>query len=414
MPMRSRLLLAPLVGLLAGVLVLTAAPAYAADPPDGGNGAGYATEAEREADPGRTAQRTDCPQVEIRGRGYGHGAGMSQYGAKARAEAGHRHPRILRFYYPNTEGGRRAGAMKVLITADTTKDVHVLARPGLKLRRRADGKVWHLPQVRPNAKRWRIIPRSGGSRVVVKFKRPNQAWRVFRRFSGTAEFTARGRPIALRTPSGLTRYRGTLRAAELNTVNLLSLENYLKGVVPHEMPALWHPQAVRAQAVAARSYAARERADRRKRYFHVYDDTRSQVYGGFDAEHSAANAAVRDTARRVRLYDGYPAFTQFSASNGGWVVGRPSVPYLNNRRDGFDDYPAWTVCVTSEEISNAWPAIGRFRRIRIVDCDGHGDWGSCGGRVTRVRIAGSDGVVRPGGDQVRGRLGLKSSWFRFR
>ena len=36
----------------------------------------------------------------------------------------------------------------------------------------------------------------------------------------------------------------------------LPLEEYLRGVVPREMPALWETEALKAQAVCARSYAA--------------------------------------------------------------------------------------------------------------------------------------------------------------
>ena len=38
--------------------------------------------------------------ISIKGRGYGHGVGLSQYGAKKRAEAGQTYEEILQFYYP--------------------------------------------------------------------------------------------------------------------------------------------------------------------------------------------------------------------------------------------------------------------------------------------------------------------------
>ena len=43
----------------------------------------------------------------------------------------------------------------------------------------------------------------------------------------------------------------------INVVNELSLETYLRGVVPVEMPSTWPGPALKAQAIAARSYAAR-------------------------------------------------------------------------------------------------------------------------------------------------------------
>src|SRR6266542_1970472 len=41
----------------------------------------------------------------LAGRGFGHGRGMSQYGARARAEAGQSLSTILGFYYPGTAAG---------------------------------------------------------------------------------------------------------------------------------------------------------------------------------------------------------------------------------------------------------------------------------------------------------------------
>lgn len=46
--------------------------------------------------------KKDTSKYTISGKGYGHGIGMSQYGAKARAEAGDSYSSILKFYYPGT------------------------------------------------------------------------------------------------------------------------------------------------------------------------------------------------------------------------------------------------------------------------------------------------------------------------
>ena len=63
-------------------------------------------------------------------------------------------------------------------------------------------------------------------------------------------------------------------------MNVLRLDDYVKGVVPREMPASWPPAAVRAQAVAARTYAAFDRAAHPTRYYDTCDTTSCQVYGG--------------------------------------------------------------------------------------------------------------------------------------
>src|SRR5690606_7662155 len=117
-------------------------------------------------------------------------------------------------------------------------------------------------------------------------------WKRWKAFKGVGQFGAAGRPITLVTATGDVAYRGRLRAAAprrgsrvRETVNLVSMENYLRGVVPLEMPASWHPEAVRSQAIAARTYATYERNHPLAKHYQICDTTQCQVYGGASAEH---------------------------------------------------------------------------------------------------------------------------------
>ena len=85
--------------------------------------------------------------------------------------------------------------------------------------------------------------------------------RLVGRYRAPLALDARGERVrlggrGLNSVSG-GQYRGTLflhpDTGGLSVVNLASLEEYLRGVVPGEMPSSWHRQALRAQAVAARS-----------------------------------------------------------------------------------------------------------------------------------------------------------------
>ena len=80
------------------------------------------------------------------------------------------------------------------------------------------------------------------------------------------------------------------RAGKLTVVNRLPLDRYLRGVVPWEMPDDWHPEALRAQAVVARSYALATLKP--GTLYDLYADTRSQVYGGVQAEAVTTNLAI--------------------------------------------------------------------------------------------------------------------------
>lgn len=353
--------------------------------------------------------------ITIRGHGYGHGHGMSQYGAEGAARAGLTFRQIIGFYYPGTTWATATGKISVLISADTTDDVVVQARTGLKVRDVTSGDTWTLPT--GTANRWRLT--ANGADTVVSYR--DSAWHEWRTVSGDAEFGAGGAPITLVTPAGARAYRGVLRSAApqpgnpaRDTVNVLTLDSYLRGVVPLEMPALWSPAAVRAQAVAARTYAAYERAHPRASHYQICDTTSCQVYGGYDAEHPAANDAVTATAHLDLTVDGAPAFTQFSSSSGGWTAAG-SVPYLTAREDPYDDWAgnpvhSWTVKVSDRVLEQKFPRIGNLQRVIFNARDGNGEWG---GRVDTVTLIGGSGRVTVSGDTMRSALGLRSTWFTF-
>lgn len=355
-----------------------------------------------------TVGRGDGHTIRVVGHGYGHGHGLSQHGAQGAALQGLGWRQIVEFYYPGTTWARAGGAIKVRITGDTTSDVVVVERAGLRVRELGSGTTTRLPD--RGTERWRLQP--SGGRTAVQFLR-NGRWRTWAELSGAVDIWAPG-GTGLVTPAGTTAYRGRLRAVDGMTVNALRLEHYLRGVVPQEVPALWEPDAVRAQSVAARTYAARERRDRGGSW-DVYDTTASQVYGGIDAEHPASDEAIRATRREVLHHQGVPAFTQFSASSGGWTAGSSGHPYLVTRKDPYDDWTGnthhdWRVTTRDGVLESRFPAVGELRSISV---DRAGRTFRRGGRAVRVTLRGTRGAVTVSGDDVRWRLGLRSTWFRF-
>ncbi|WP_235735475.1 SpoIID/LytB domain-containing protein [Nocardioides alcanivorans] len=353
----------------------------------------------------------------VRGRGYGHGHGMSQYGAQGAARQGVGWKKILAFYYPGTKRAQKGGRVRVHISADTRPALVVDPRNGLRVRSIAKKKARALPTKVKGAqpKRWRIKVDKQG-RTVIAYKAGG--WHQWWRFKGEAQFRAGGKPISLRLPGGdRARYRGRLALAgpARDTVNEVSLENYVKGVIPREMPATWHRAAVRSQAVAARTYAAYEMRHPRAGHYQLCDTVSCQVYGGYDAEHPAANAAVKATKKVVLHHKGAPAFTQFSSSSGGFTAAN-QFPYLPAQADPYDGWAGnpvhtWEVKVSRTRIQSAWPAIGKLDKIRVPERNGHGAWG---GRAQKVVLVGKKGNVTVSGDTFRFTLGLRSNWFTFR
>jgi hypothetical protein len=90
------------------------------------------------------------------------------------------------------------------------------------------------------------------------------------------------------------------------------LEDYVKGVVPNEVPPSWPGNTLQAQAVAARSYGVASQLA----YGYVYPDTRSQVYNP-NYRASTTDAATDTTAGVVVTVYGSIVFTfYFSSCNG--------------------------------------------------------------------------------------------------
>ena len=390
---RSRTLLA----LVLSALLLPALPADAAG----------RKKVEAWSTPGSTA-------ITVSGRGFGHGHGLSQYGALGAAGQGSTWKQIVEFYYPGTTWATIGGKVRVLITADTGRDVQVLAERGLKVTSLSGRRTWRLPPVA--ARKWRLV--ADGSDTAVQLTRGGR-WKTWRKVRGEAEFSSVDGVLTLVLPGERRDYRGTLqsvapRAGKRQTVNRLSMESYLRGVVPEEVPALWEPDAVSAQAVAARTYAAFERQHPAAGHYDLCDTTQCQVYGGVDVEHPAATEAIAATAKQGLSYDGRPAFTQFSASNGGFSSAG-SMPYLVAQADPYDGlanptYSSWTRTIDDTMVEGHWPAIGDLLGIEVTTRDGNGDWG---GRVTDMAFIGTTGTARVDGDTVRSVFGFYSDWFTF-
>ncbi|MBX7221148.1 MAG: SpoIID/LytB domain-containing protein [Blastocatellia bacterium] len=137
-------------------------------------------------------------------------------------------------------------------------------------------------------------------------------------------------------------YRGKLeiflnRRQRITVVNVLPMEEYVRGVVPNELSPNAFPQleALKAQAVAARTYAVRNRGNFSEEGFDLLPTALSQVYGGRSTEHAMTDQAVAETRGVVATYNGEPINALYTSTSGGrtenseFVFGKP-VPYLKS------------------------------------------------------------------------------------
>jgi stage II sporulation protein D len=194
-------------------------------------------------------------------------------------------------------------------------------------------------------------------------------------------------------------------------VNHVSLEHYLYGVVPAEMPASWPAEALKAQAVVARSYALRSR--RPGSVYDVFADVRSQVYGGVFHEVAASTAAVRATRARVVTVGGEVAQTFFFSTSGGRTAsneegfgGGTPLPYLRSVEDPHDDLSpvhTWTARFRQNEVERKLGVAGDLLELAVASR-------SPSGRAATVLVRGSEGDQTLSAATVRTALGLRSTW----
>lgn len=120
---------------------------------------------------------------------------------------------------------------------------------------------------------------------------------------------------------------------EDGSVETMPLEEYLRAVVPGEMPALWPMEALKAQAVASRTYAQYAIEHPRFPNADICTTTRCQHYAP-DKIHPRSDQAIQETRGLIALYEGKTINAVFSAHCGGHTrnneevwSGRP-LPYL--------------------------------------------------------------------------------------
>jgi len=127
---------------------------------------------------------------------------------------------------------------------------------------------------------------------------------------------------------------------QFNVINELSLEDYLRGVVPAEMgPRVFDElEAQKAQAIAARTYAVRNLGQFRREGYDICPSPACQAYLGAGGEEALSDQAVKETAGLIATYNGQPIDALFTATCGGetsdvgvMFPGR-NEPYLRRAR----------------------------------------------------------------------------------
>src|SRR5438067_1680826 len=175
----------------------------------------------------------------IRGAGFGHGIGMSQYGAYGFAKHGYDYKQILAHYYQGTT-----------LSKAGQSDIRVLLETGSRTATFSGATDGGGHKLSPN-KTYRV-KLVGLSRVLLLDPKGKQLGH----FDQPLDITSSAVPLRLngRALNGISggHYHGALEFrpspfSGLAVVNVVSLDDYVKGVLPGEMPSSWAPAPLQAQ-----------------------------------------------------------------------------------------------------------------------------------------------------------------------
>lgn len=216
-------------------------------------------------------------------------------------------------------------------------------------------------------------------------------------------------------------------------VNELSVEDYLKGVLPWEVSPDWDMESLRAQAVASRTYALFRMMENQNERFDVSSGVMSQVYKGQSIEKPQTNEAVESTRGQVLIYDGkiFPAF--FHSTAGGSTTSASDIwnlvphPSLTGVVTGFEKnskHFSWTGKFQVEDILTALRAKGYdlpdITRIAAEDIDASGRARiiTVGSSVGQVSVSANDFRIWVGPGKFKSTklssIEFKGNWIEFK
>lgn len=175
------------------------------------------------------------------------------------------------------------------------------------------------------------------------------------------------------------KYRGRIKifisSYQIKSVNQISLEDYVKGVMTKEMPlgkGTENYAALKAFSICVRTYAY-NKIKEDKFFFDIYPDTRDQVYGGIDGETVLTNKIVDETKGQLLFYDDVPAVMFYHSTCGGYtedaknVFTKTDLPYLKSIKDGTVPYCKISPRYEWIEIYTEEIFIDRLYKAKLID-----------------------------------------------
>ena len=209
---------------------------------------------------------------------------------------------------------------------------------------------------------------------------------------------------------------GTYGKSGITPVNVINLEDYIRGSVPLEMSHTWNNSALKAQAVCARSFGAAvsgfgSDSDVKKGY-KLTNTISHQSYGGMKAEKKETDRAVKDTENEFVTYKNRVVKTTYFSTSGGYTESSENVwggrkPWLRAVPDPYENKPEkkpWEIRFTKLQLSKLFQGkhLGEIEELKVTGR-------SVSGRVLALLVKGTAGSLVLRKQEIRKAFNLYST-----
>jgi len=221
------------------------------------------------------------------------------------------------------------------------------------------------------------------------------------------------------------RFRGNMEFIKkdnsgLMVINYIDLEDYIKGILYHEVSHYWPIEALKAQAVVCRTYALNQMQENRSKDYDVTADIYSQVYGGRTSERHRTNEAVEATRGEVLTFEGdiFPAY--YHATCAGhtedasllWNIDIPPLKGVVCNYCKNSPHFKWHTVLSTQEVGDALAKSEyKIKAIKDILIDGKDK----SGRIINLKLVSDEKNIKVPAKDFRNIIGpniLKSTNFK--
>ena len=210
--------------------------------------------------------------------------------------------------------------------------------------------------------------------------------------------------------------------SRLSFISIVTVESYLRAVLPNEMSPSWKAEALKAQAVAARTFALKNRKRHKNEGFDLCSENHCQKFSDIQIVDERTDKVIMETFGEVLTYKGKLIEANFHTDSGGMTenavdVWKIDYPYLRASTEIEIKTQPWQVNISISDFTKKLAAdkknVGDIQFIKVTNLEigKITDDRSTSGRVKELTLIGTKGEIKLTGNEMRSIFNLKSTMF---